>query len=129
MNINRICIRCSYINRLITSTIYFRYISCSIPDWIVIFLSYKNITLAYLFTTVLYIMQLNIFKNIQPKNLFSHLYTVSHRYQRWQREPGNLVLRNSVSIKTFPFLTFLFVLESLHVEWRNSTTRFPSLLE
>ena len=44
-------------------------------------------------------------------------------------KPGNLVLRQSVLIKTLPFLTFHIILEILRVEWWNSMTGFASLPE
>ena len=46
-----------------------------------------------------------------------------------QREPGNLVLRHSVSIKVLSFPILYWILEALHVECWNSTLRFASLPE
>ena len=59
-----------------------------------------------------------------------HIFFLLHAvYHGRQREFGNLVLRHYVPIKTLPVSTFRRILETLLVEWRNSTPCFASFPE
>ena len=60
---------------------------------------------------------------------FFLLYVVSRIYRSRQRQPGNLVLRYSVHIKTLSFTILRWILKILHVKWRNITPCSTSLLE
>ena len=59
-------------------------------------------------------------------NIFSSWY-ILHIPEQKQMEPGCLVLRHSIPIKTLPSPTFHQVLKALRIEWRNWETLFTSL--
>ena len=66
-------------------------------------------------------------ERIECMSVNATVVTSISNYQCGHRELGNLMLRNSVPIKTILFITFRLILETLNVEWQNSTLRFVLL--